>query len=127
MASVKTPAPPAGLDSHCYRLTDKGRACVQVVAGNKGQTIGSLSRYMHDVLFLCGSGTWFDQLRQFVPPRSLEETLQALLALDLIEVADGTELARRTRPEVARRADRLRFHTHPPLAFTTSQSSGSMY
>ncbi len=47
--------------------------------------MGSLSRYLHDVLLMCGSGTWFDQLRQFMPPRSLEESLQALLTLGLVE------------------------------------------
>ena len=37
---------------------------------------------------MCGSGMWFEQLRQFMPPRSLEESLQALLELDLIERVD---------------------------------------
>lgn len=73
-----------------YRLTPKGRACVDVVETG-GQTIGSLSRYLHDVLMMCGSGIWFDQLRQFMPPRSLEESLQALLALGLIERVEPLE------------------------------------
>ena len=77
-------AAPLDLASSCYRLTTQGRACVDLVETPE-QTIGSLSRYLHDVLMLCGSGTWFEQLRQFMPPRSLEESLQALLALGLIE------------------------------------------
>lgn len=70
--------------SRCYRLTDKGRACVDIVETEQ-QTLGSLSRYLHDVLMLCGTGIWFEQLRQFMPPRSLEESLQSLQRLGLIE------------------------------------------
>ena len=67
----------------------------------EGQTIGSLSRYLHDVLLMCGSGVWFDQLKQFMPPRSLEESLQALLALGLIECLEVEETPRRhARPAV---------------------------
>lgn len=73
------------LGDRCYRLTPRGRACVEIVESEQ-QTLGSLSRYLHDVLMMCGSGIWFEQLRQFMPPRSLEESLQALLALGLIEV-----------------------------------------
>jgi hypothetical protein len=58
------------------------------------QTIGSLSRYLHDVLMMCGSGVWFEQLRQFMPPRSLEESLRALMALGLIERVDVQESPR---------------------------------
>ena len=70
--------------SRCFRLTDRGRACVDVVETEQ-QTLGSLSRYLHDVLMMCGSGIWFEQLRQFMPPRSLEESLQSLQQLGLIE------------------------------------------
>jgi hypothetical protein len=58
------------------------------------QTVGSLSRYLHDILLMCGSGLWFDQLRQFVPPRSLEESLRSLLALELIECLEPQQPAR---------------------------------
>ncbi|HEX9720178.1 MAG TPA: hypothetical protein VGA59_10640 [Ramlibacter sp.] len=75
---------PISLGPNCYRLTTKGRACVDLVEA-QGQTIGSLSRYLHDVLMMCGSVAWFDQLRQFMPPRPLEQSLQSLLALGLIE------------------------------------------
>ena len=70
--------------SSCYRLTARGRACVDLVDSEK-QAVGSLSRYLHDLLMMCGSGMWFEQLRQFMPPRSLEESLQSLLELGLIE------------------------------------------
>jgi hypothetical protein len=73
------------LATRCYRLTDAGRACVDIVE-SEFETIGSLSRHLHDVLMMCGSGMWFEQLRQFMPPRSLEESLRALLNLGLIEV-----------------------------------------
>ena len=84
MASTHLSATALDLGSSCYRLTDKGRACVDLVETPE-QTIGSLSRYLHDVLMMCGSGMWFEQLRQFMPPRSLEQSLQSLLALGLIE------------------------------------------
>ncbi|MBI5279420.1 MAG: hypothetical protein HY854_23510 [Burkholderiales bacterium] len=80
------------LGSRCYRLTARGQACVDIVESEQ-QTIGSLSRYLHDVLMMCGSGAWFEQLRQFMPPRSLEESLQALLALELIERVEAEELS----------------------------------
>ena len=75
---------PMNVDANCYGLTVKGRACVDLVEA-EDQTIGSLSRYLHDVLMMCGSGAWFEQLRQFMPPRSLEQSLQSLQALGLIE------------------------------------------
>jgi len=83
----------ASLDfgSSCYRLTPKGRACVDLVETSE-ETIGSLSRYLHDVLMLCGSGVWFEQLRQFMPPRSLEQSLQSLIALGLIEQLPAQEV-----------------------------------
>jgi hypothetical protein len=88
MGSSRHSADRLNLGSRCYRLTEKGRACVDVVESEQ-QTIGSLSRYLHDVLMMCGSGMWFEQLRQFMPPRSLEESLQALLGLGLIEVVEA--------------------------------------
>jgi len=84
MTSNRLPMAANGADVRCYRLTAKGRACIYVVE-NGGQTIGSLSRYLHDILLMCGSGVWFDQLREFMPPRPLEESLRALQALELIE------------------------------------------
>jgi hypothetical protein len=87
MTSVNKTAAATSLAARCYRLTDKGRACVAVVEAET-QTLGSLSRHMHDVLAMCGTGVWFDQLRQFMPPRSLDESLRMLLSLQLIEPVD---------------------------------------
>lgn len=98
MGSIHMSAPVTKPGSQAYRLTSRGRACVAVVEA-EGQTIGSLSRYLHDVLLMCGSGVWFEELKQFMPPRSLEESLQALLALGLIECLEVEEAPRRrTRP-----------------------------
>lgn len=72
------------LGSQRYRLTPKGRACVDRVESGE-QADASLSHYLRDVLMLCGSGVWFEQLRQCMPPRSLEQSLESLLALGLIE------------------------------------------
>ena len=87
MARSNLSANTLNLGSRCYRLTDSGKACVEIVESEQ-QTLGSLSRYLHDVLMMCGSGIWFDQLRQFMPPRSLEESLQSLLLLGLIEIVE---------------------------------------
>ena len=89
MSRFTVSAPASNPASLCFRLTPQGRACVELVETGE-QTVGSLSRYLHDVLMMCGTGLWFEQLRQFMPPRSLEESLNALLTLGLIEqvVAD---------------------------------------
>lgn len=90
------------LASRCYRLTARGRACVDVV--NAGErTTGSLSRYLHDVLKMCGTGVWFEQLQQFMPPRSLDESLRSLLELGLIEAVEPGE-APAYQPPARRRA-----------------------
>lgn len=101
MGHTKLYAETLNLGSRCYRLTDKGRACVDVVESEQ-QTIGSLSRYLHDVLMMCGSGIWFEQLRQFMPPRSLEESLQSLLMLGLIEIVEPAQAPRYDPPPVRR-------------------------
>jgi hypothetical protein len=93
MSRTNVSAIPANPTAGCFRLTAKGRACVELVETQE-QTIGSLSRYLHDVLMMCGSGVWFEQLRQFMPPRSLEESLRALMALGLIERVDAQETPR---------------------------------
>ena len=91
MRPAKQPANALKLTSQCFRLTARGRACVQLVE-NGGQTLGSLSRYLHDVLVMCGTGMWFQHLQQFMPPRSLEESLKSLMALGLVESFDQAEL-----------------------------------
>jgi hypothetical protein len=89
---TSTHAPPLpSLASRCYRLTPRGRACVDMV-NTKAQTTGSLSRYLRDVLEMCGTGVWFEQLQQFMPPRSLDESLRSLLALGLIETVEPGEV-----------------------------------
>jgi hypothetical protein len=78
------------LGNCCYRLTARGRAWVDLTE-TEACTAGAPSRYLHDVLMMCGSGIWFEQLKQFMPPRSLEDALQALLALDLIEKLEAQQ------------------------------------
>lgn len=114
MGSSRYSADPLNLGSRCYRLTAKGRACVDVVESEQ-QTIGSLSRYLHDVLMMCGSGMWFEQLRQFMPPRSLDESLQALLGLGLIEIVETTPPRASARPPAAA-ASRLSGPAYQSLA-----------
>lgn len=84
MASIKAPASTLSLVSRCFRLTARGQACLDVDDAG-AQSTGSLSPYLHDVLEMCGTGVWFEQLQQFMPPRSLDESLRSLLALGLIE------------------------------------------
>ena len=101
MGQHKLSVETVSLGSRCYRLTAEGRACVDIVETSQ-QTIGSLSRYLHDVLMMCGSGMWFEQLRQFMPPRSLEESLQSLMMLGLIERVDDTEASPYVPPPTRR-------------------------
>jgi hypothetical protein len=84
--AASTPKCNPDFGSGCWRLTPRGRACVELVDAG-GQTFGSLTRYLHDVLMLCGTGVWFEQLRQFMPPRSLQESLESLVLLGLVERA----------------------------------------
>ena len=103
MSRTAVSAIPSNPTSGCFRLTARGRACVDLVETHE-QTIGSLSRYLHDVLMMCGSGAWFEQLREFMPPRSLEESLHALMALGLIERVDTTEAPRTVAAQPSSRA-----------------------
>jgi hypothetical protein len=73
--------------SECFRLTAKGRACV-VLVDNGGPAFEGLSRHGLDVLVMCQRVASLQQLRQSLPPRSLDESLQLLLALGLIEPHD---------------------------------------
>lgn len=91
MSSIHHAPPLPSLASRCYRLTPGGRACVDMV-NTKVQTTGSLSPYLRDVLEMCGTGVWFEQLQQFMPPRSLDESLRSLLTLGLIETVDAGEV-----------------------------------
>ena len=91
MTSIHAP-PLASLASRYYRLTASGRACVDMVH-TQVQATGSLSPYLKDVLEMCGTGVWFEQLQQFMPPRSLEESLRSLLAQGLIERVEPRDFA----------------------------------
>jgi hypothetical protein len=82
MASIKAPTTVPG--SRCYRLTARGRAGLELSDAAEPGT-GLPPRYLYDVLEMCGSGVWFEQLQQFMPPRSLDEALRSLLAMGLIE------------------------------------------
>ncbi len=103
MASIKAPASAPSLVSRCYRLTAKGQACLDL-DGSEARSTGSLSPYLHDVLEICGAGVWFEQLQQFMPPRSLEESLRSLLALGLIETVAPDEAPCYVRPARRRTA-----------------------
>lgn len=71
-----------------FRLTPKGQVFVDLVETDD-RALAPLSRYLHDVLMMCGSGMWFEQMRQFMPPRTLNESLQTLQMLGLLEPTDG--------------------------------------
>lgn len=103
MASIKTPATASSPASRCYRLTPGGRACLDLDC-QEAPTTGVLSPYLRDVLEMCGSGVWFQQLRQFMPPRSLDESLHSLLARGLIETVAPDEAPRELRPALRRTA-----------------------
>lgn len=90
MASIKSPATATVPGSRCYRLTAGGRACLDLDSAEARST-GAQSPYLHDVLAMCGSGVWLEQLQQFMPPRSLGEALRSLLALGLIEAVAPEE------------------------------------
>ena len=65
-----------------YRITPEGRAA----AAHKGTPLRS--RYLADlldVLTMSGGGIAAKQLRQFMPPASLGESIHALLEQGLIE------------------------------------------
>lgn len=109
---TSTHAPPlVSLASHCYRLTPRGRACVDLV-NTKAGTTGSLSRYLHDVLEMCGTGVWFEQLQQFMPPRSLDESLRSPLELGLIEAVEPGDAPAYQPPARRRTPSRFGELTH---------------
>ncbi len=103
MASIKAPATACSPASRCYRLTTRGRACLEL-DDNEAQGTVALSPYLRDVLEMCGPGVWFQQLRQFMPPRSLDESLRSLLALGLIETVAPDEAPREVQPARRRTA-----------------------
>lgn len=92
MASIKAPAAVPG--SRCYRLTARGRDGLEMLVPGGQHTTPPLP-YLSDVLEMCGSGVRFEQLQQFMPPRSLDESLRSLLAMGLIETVTPDEAQRR--------------------------------
>ena len=78
------PTPPAstGLPQR-FRQTPRGQ--VRARAPARSTSHAALSAHLHDLLQMCGDGIAMDQLRQFMPPRTLHESLQTLMALGLVE------------------------------------------
>lgn len=66
-----------------FRVTARGRVRAQAPASSPLH--GLMSAHLHDVLQMCASGMGWDQLRQFLPPRTLRETLEALFDQQLLE------------------------------------------
>jgi hypothetical protein len=62
-----------------YRQTAKGRA-----AGTP-EYVRGLSQYLYDVFTMCAGGIGELELRQFMPPASLQASVSSLLELGLIE------------------------------------------
>lgn len=81
-----------GTESRYYRLTAQGKLAAEA------ESLINDSRYLHDVLLMCRSGIWFQELRQFVPPRSLVRSLQSLQAMGLIEGVAPEQMAHRSPP-----------------------------
>jgi hypothetical protein len=94
-----TPTQQGALGSSRFRTTEIGRAYVANVEFERPQ-IRPGCRYLRDLLLICESSAMgFAQLRQLMPPRTLEESLVKLLDLGLVEVVDraGTQAARNSR------------------------------
>jgi len=71
--------------SRFYRRTAKGRE-----PGAPGYVSG-LSPYLHDVFTMCAEGISELELRQFMPPASLQASVASLLELGLIECVASLE------------------------------------
>jgi hypothetical protein len=66
-----------------YRVTNRARVPQQ------RDCAVARSRYLRDVFEMCERGIWERELRQFMPPASLKESVDSLLALGLIECAES--------------------------------------
>jgi hypothetical protein len=64
---------------HYYRATPKARL------PGIADAIHDRSLYLYDILALCLRGAWDMELRQFMPPASLQDSVSLLLDLGLIE------------------------------------------
>ena len=81
-----------------YRATAKARLPGIVDA------IHDRSLYLHDILLLCLRGAWDFELRQFMPPASLRESVNSLVELGLIECVDDSAPPERERPRLVHKA-----------------------
>lgn len=68
-----------------FRLTPRGRQRARAPAHSAAH--GVLSAHLHDLLQMCGTPIGLEQLSQFMPPRTLRESLHTLMALGLLEEA----------------------------------------
>ena len=78
-----------------YRRTAKGRQA------GMAEYVASLSFYLYDVFNMCADGISEFELRQFMPPASLQASVTSLLELGLIECVASLE---RDQPATARPA-----------------------
>jgi hypothetical protein len=77
IATTPTAATPAG--AHYYRATSSGAASAAV------ETALARSIHHRDLLLMCQRGMWERELRQFMPPQTLRQSMDSLLALGLVE------------------------------------------
>lgn len=89
-----------------YRLTPRGK--LRAASPADSPTMGLMSPYLHDVLQMCGTGIWIDELRQFMPPRSLRVSIDSLLVLGLIECLEADKAPARPRVRSGARTPPLR-------------------
>ena len=66
-----------------FRLTPRGQLRARAAASSPAHD--ALSAHLHDLLQMCGTVIRHEQLRQFMPPRTLRESLETLMALGLLE------------------------------------------
>ena len=76
-----------------FRLTPRGQQRARAPAHSPAY--GVLCAHHHDLLQMCGAQIRFEQLCQFMPPRTLRESLETLMALGLLEGVEqgATQLA----------------------------------
>ena len=66
-----------------YRVANPARVAPQ------RDCVLARSRYLRDLFEMCERGIWERDLRQFMPPASLRESVDSLLALGLIECTNS--------------------------------------
>ncbi len=77
------PSLPPPQQQQRFRQTPRGKLRARAPARSTAHA--ALSAHLHDLLQMCGDGVDLNQLRQFMPPRTLQESLQTLVALGLVE------------------------------------------